>query len=142
MRFEVEVLIDRPVEDVFGFYTDVTKWSLWNRLIREASASETPWRSGTEIQAVVYGRPYTSKIIVVETNRKVTSKTTSGPFPTYLEVTVTFEKVNGRTRLRGVGLGEPRGPFKLVDPLLARGAQRQFQSQFNRIKQNLERTST
>lgn len=138
MRFEVEVLIERPVEDVYAFYTDVATWPLWNKLIREPSASETPWRLGTQIQAIVFGRAYTSKIIAVETNRKVTSKTTSGPFPTYLELTATFEKVNGRTRLKGLGQGEPRGLFKLIDPILAKGAQRQFQAQFNRIKHNLE----
>lgn len=138
MMFEVEVTIDRPLEDVFDFYTDVTKWPLWNTLIREASASETPWRSGTEIQATVYGRRYTSEIIEVDPDRKVRSKTTSGPFPTYLQLTVTFEKINGRTRLKGLGLGEPRGLYKLLDPILALGARRQFQAQFDRIKQNLE----
>ena len=84
MRFEVEVLIERPVEDVYAFYTDVAKWPLWNKLIREPSAAETPWRLGTQIQAIVFGRPYTSKIIAVETNRKVTSKRRPDHFPPIL----------------------------------------------------------
>jgi len=60
----------------------------------------------------------------------------SGPFP--LQVTVTFEPLEGGTRVNTTIEGEPGGFFKLAEPLIVSVSKRQSQSDLDNLKDLME----
>jgi hypothetical protein len=76
------------------------------------------------------------EITEFEPNRKFTLRSMSGPFP--LQATVTFEGIEGGTQVNAIIEGEPGGFFKLAEPLIVSIAKRQFQSDFDNLKDLME----
>ncbi len=71
-----------------------------------------------------------------EPNRSFTERTKSGPFP--VESRMTFERVEGGTRVTGTLVGEPGGIFKLAKPLLVSMIKRQFEADLANLKDLME----
>ncbi len=139
VKIDISVTINRPPEDVWAYLDDPSNWPEWNAVILESNASELPLRVGTKIESVAkfLGRRLTStfEITEYEPGRKVVSRTTA-PFP--LTQTYIVEPAAGRTRVSGTLEGEPGGFFKLGEPILARIAKKQVDSQFETLKEILE----
>ncbi len=140
VRVELSAEIKRPVEEVFAYATDNDKVTEWNSLVLESSASPPgPLRLGSKVHNVgkFLGRRIDSTFEVTEyeTNKKISFRSTS-PFP--LEQTMTFEPVDDGTKVTGLGIAEPGGFFKLAEPILGRIAKKQFQAQFDTMKEILE----
>ncbi len=77
------VVIDRPVEDVWKFMTDVSKKPKWGDVGQELKqTSEGPFGAGMTLQlsGAFLGRhvAYDLRITDVERNRKFTAEFTSG----------------------------------------------------------------
>jgi hypothetical protein len=66
----------------------------------------------------------------------VSRKSTAGPFP--FEIHVGFEPAEGGTQINASIDGEPRGFFKLAEPLLERALKRQFDSDLANLKDMME----
>ncbi len=140
IKFNVSVVIHRPVEEVFAYSNDTSHWAEWIPGLIEVSAPEGPLHAGTRIGEVFkfLGRPIESTFEVVEyePNRRVTFRTVAGPIP--MTGTQTYEPVDGATRLTMSGEGEAGGFFKLAEPVVAQMTRRQFQTSLDNLKDLLE----
>ncbi|HEX9038527.1 MAG TPA: SRPBCC family protein [Ktedonobacterales bacterium] len=138
---EFSIVINRPVEEVFAFVGNPENYPKWFSGSREVKiTSAGPIGVGTTFRTVIslLGRRIEGDIEFTEyePNRSFTEKTTSGPFP--VESRVTFERVEGGTRITDTQLAEPGGFFKLAEPLLARLIKRQIEADLANLKDLLE----
>ncbi len=139
--FDVSTTIKRPVADVFAVLSNVANNPKWSSVALEAKqTSPGPIGVGTTARFVgkVLGRRIESDFEVTEfePNRKFASLSKSGPIP--LQVTVTFEPIEGGTRVNTTIEGEPGGFFKLAEPLMVSMGKRQFQSDLDNLKDMME----
>lgn len=140
-RAEVSTTIKRPVEDVFAVVSDPESSPKWSAASLESTkTSAGPIGVGTTARAVskLLGRRIESEMEMIEfePNRRFTTRSKSGPFP--IQATVTFEAVNGSTRVNATIEAEPGGFFKVAEPLIVSIAKRQFQSDFDNLKDLME----
>jgi uncharacterized protein YndB with AHSA1/START domain len=138
--FDIVVEIDRPVEEVFQYFTDVVRIPEWNGVVEKATPSEHPIRVGSTVQIRIrlLGRRIdaTQEIREYEPNRKVVIRTTA---PFTVTDTWMFEPLGaGRTRLTYGSVGEVSGFFKLADPIVVRVAKKQLTAQLETLKELLE----
>ena len=144
-RFDVSTTIKRPVEDVFAVMSNVENNPKWSSVALEAEqTSPGPIGVGTTARVVakVLGRRMESDFEVTEfePNRKFVSQSKSGPFP--LQLSVTFEPIEGGTRVNTTIEGEPGGFFKLAEPLVQRAIKREMEANFATLKDILEAGSS
>jgi uncharacterized protein YndB with AHSA1/START domain len=139
VKFEISTHINRPVSEVFKYMSDPTKLPEWNTVVEEATPSETPVKLGTKIavKARFLGRKIDSPSVVTEyeLNKRYTNKSEK---PFALTITNTFEAEGGGTKVVAIFDGEPGGFFKIGEPILARIAKKQFQTQLETAKELLE----
>jgi uncharacterized membrane protein len=140
-RLEHSVVINRPIEQVFEYVTNIENAPKWkSRLLEIKRTSEGPVGVGTTQTSVgqfLMWRPQTNvEITEYAPNRKVGFKTTSGPVSAMGEFT--FESVEGGTRVTLVSGMKPTGFLKLVGPILARWPQSHLETEFAKLKELLE----
>ena len=141
VEVEVSAVINRPVEEVFAFVTRIENWNQWDTQLAEVKkTSEGPVGVGTTWQEVRHfmGRRMesTNEITEYEPNRKLSFKSTSGPFP--VEGGYTFESVEGGTKFTVKGQAETGGFFKLADPIVRRAVKGQLETINANLKELLE----
>ena len=144
VRVEHEVVVGRPVSEVFAYLTDVTNLPEWQGGVIEArqdsQGSVTTGTRFTEVRKFL-GRQVESTVEVTEyePDRKFSLRTVSGPVPFTVEHT--FAERDGGTAIHIVGQGEPGGFFKMAEPLVGRQAKRMFEHDFSTLKDLLEARS-
>ena len=131
MRAELTIEIARTPEDVFAYLTDVSHLPAWQSGVR--SATERDGR--IEESRSLLGRDFDTSLEIVEseTPRVFTLRALDGPVP--FTVRHELEPTDGGTRLTVTAEGDVPG---FAAGLLARGAERQFRKDFDRLKQILE----
>jgi carbon monoxide dehydrogenase subunit G len=138
------VIIERPVEEVFGFVVDLSNISSTDPSVQSVEkTSEGPIDAGTTFRmrqkAPPLGRVREASVryTAVEPNRKIEFEAMVGPIsPT---ASLTFEQVaNGGTRVTFRGKPNPVGPFKLLSPLIGRQGQRKWDKRLAHLKSTLE----
>jgi uncharacterized membrane protein len=144
LRIEKSIVINRPVEEVFAFVAPGENWSLWaTELVEAKKTSEGPLDVGTTYTHVaqMLGRRIENgyEVTEYEPNKKVSMKSTSGPIPA--EPSLTFESVEGGTKLDLTVEAEIAGFFKLAEPVVARMMGRQQDANFANLKDLLESQS-
>jgi len=140
-RVEASVVIKRPIEEVFAFASNPENDMEWESDVSEVEkTSEGPIGVGTTYRGVMHflGQriDWTLEVIGYDLNRKVEFKIDAGPLQ--LEETVTFEPVDGGTRVTAVYEGDPGGFFKLAVPVVVRMFQGQIQGNLDNLKSVLE----
>ena len=138
--FEIQVEIDRPVEEVFQYFTDIARIPEWNSMVMEVTPSAHPIRVGStaQIRMRLLGRTIeaTQEVLEYEPNHRVVVRT---PAPIAVTDTWMFESLGaGRTRFTYRSVGETSGFFKLADPIVARVAKKQLTAQLETLKELLE----
>ncbi len=141
IKMEHSVVINRSIEEVFAFVTDVEKWPQWRAEVVEVKkSSEDPVGVGTTFSGVgrFLGRRLENinEVTQYEPNRKFGFKTTSGPVS--MQFTDTFESVEGGTKVSLAMEGETGGFFKLAEPIMSRMVRRQFKNNYANLKDLLE----
>lgn len=141
IKVEVSIVINRPVEEVFAFLSDLEGNSKWRPgQIEAKKTSESPIGVGTTYRTVnnVLGRRMEGEMQVTayEPNRQYTVKSKSGYFP--FEARRIFEPVEGGTRVRFVVEAEPGGLFKLAEPLVESMARRRLEADVATLKDLME----
>ena len=139
--FTCEVTIDRPVEAVYSFVNEPSNNVKWQTSTVEVSPlTEGPPGVGTKATEVrqFLGRRFEWSYEVIEhvPNERSAVRFTSGPIPgggTWI-----FEPLDGRTRFTWVVNMEASGFFKLAEPVFARLARREVQSNCGHLKDLLE----
>jgi uncharacterized protein YndB with AHSA1/START domain len=140
-KAEVSTTIKRPVEDVFAVLSNPEDSPKWSSAALEAKiTSAGPIGVGTTGRFVskFLGRRIENESVVTEfePNRKYSWQSKSGPFP--FQASMTFEGTAGGTRVNATIEAEPGGFFKLAEPLIVRMAKRQFQGDFDNLKDLME----
>lgn len=141
LKIEHSLVINRPVEEVFEFMTDPEKTPQYESgLLESGLTSEGPVGVGTTYREVrqFLGKRMESinEVTEYEPNSKFGFKTSSGPIP--VEGNVTFESVEGGTRVSVIGQGEAGGFFKLAESIVGRMARRQLVADYANLKDLLE----
>ena len=141
-KIESSVTVNRPMEQVFDFVTDIRNATKWITGVFEAAqTSPGPMGVGTtyRFNVEVMGRKLetTGEVAVYDRPRKYAWKGTSGPFP--MSGSTTCEAVAGGTRVTDTIEAEPGGFFKLAEPLLMMQMRGQMEKDMKKLKELLEK---
>ena len=140
---ESTVIIERPVEEVFGFVLDLTNIPSTDPSVKSVEkTSEGPIEAGSTFlmrqEAPPLGkiREATVRYTAVEPNRNIEFEAMVGPItPT---ARLTFEQANGGTKVTFRGEPNPVGPLKILSPLISRQGQRMWDKRLAGLKSTLE----
>jgi hypothetical protein len=145
---EGEIVIERPVEDVFDFIADERNEPRFNsRMIRAELLTPEPVGAGSQFLAEsrMMRRTFdvTVEYTVFERPRLLGSRSRSTPKgregrPLLIEGSLTFEPVPEGTRMRWSWQVETPGALRLIAPLLAWMGRRQEQKVWTALKRLLE----
>jgi uncharacterized membrane protein len=139
--FELSIVINRPVEEVFGFLANLEndiKWrSEWVET-RNSSGGNPGVGATFCLTGEFLGRrvPTIYEVIEYEPNRSAAWKTVSGPLP--LKFRRTFERGEGGTRFTIKYEVEVRGLFNLLMSFLAGTVKRQHEGDLREVKELME----
>jgi uncharacterized membrane protein len=136
-----EILIERPVEEVFDYVADQRNEPIYNpQMLQSEKITDGPIGVGTRFRAVAKsGRRAVEMLIeVTEFQRpgRLGSRTTMSSVG--VDGGLTFEPVAGATRMSWSWKVSPRGPLRLLGPLVARLGRRQEQTIWAELKAQLE----
>ena len=136
-----EVLINRPVELVFDYVADQRNELAYNpRMLRSEKITDGPIGVGTRFRATARsGRRAVQMLIeITEYDRAkwLGSQTTMSSVG--VNGGLTFEPVDGATRMSWSWEVSPRGLLRLLGPLIARQGRRQEQTIWTGLKAQLE----
>ena len=139
MRFDLEVRIERPVEAVFAYVSDVTKLPEW-----QESAVSAEWiEKGTRFRErrSLLGRTAELELEVTafEQDRRFDVKSVSGPVR--FEIHHRFKAEGDATVLRLTADAAIAGALRFAARMAQGQAERQFRSDLERLKEILERAS-
>jgi hypothetical protein len=125
-RIEGEIMINRPVEEVFDFVADVRNEPRYNpRMVRAEMLTPEPVGLGSRFRAEMRTRPRR----LASTSRWSTMEVRGG---------LTFDPVPGGTRMRWSWDVAPRGLLKLMSPLVVPVGARQERAIWTGLKRLLE----
>jgi hypothetical protein len=138
---EGEIVIHRPLEEVFDFVADERNEPRYNSRRRGADKlSDGPIGVGTQFRAEIGGLGRTMEMITAITTyerpRRFGSRTRLLLMDT--EGTLTFYSIPEGTLMRSSWEMEPRGMFKLLSPIMAGIGLRQEQADWEGLKRLLE----
>jgi uncharacterized membrane protein len=140
---ESMVIIERPLEEVFGFVVDLSNIPSIDLSVQSAEkTSEGPIDAGTTFQMRQKAPPLEKvrvasvRYTAVEPYRKIEFEAMVGPISP--AASFTFEQVNGGTKVTFRGEPNPVGPLKVLAPLISRQGQRVWEKRLARLKSTLE----
>jgi uncharacterized protein YndB with AHSA1/START domain len=139
--FTVETQIARPVHDVFAYATDPDRLSTWQtNTVTAERQDDGPYGVGSrlrEVHRAPGGKELESIVEVVEytPDRVFALEVKEG---TPIHARMTFDPVDGGTRVRFRAHGKLTGPGRLMEPLLGRVLRKQFTQQVASLKRVLE----
>jgi len=141
ISINLNALILRPVKDVFDFIAAPENNPQWQYgSLGSVQLSSGDMQVGTLFSSIGYfmGRRIQSDFEVTEfeTNKSYGFETISGPIQ--LQTSYNFEVVDRGTNVIASSLINPGGFFKLVDPIVARAAKKQFKENLIMLKELLE----
>ena len=139
--FEMSVEINRPVEEVFSFFSNLDNRRQWILGLEELEqTSEGPVGVGTTwrdtVRAMGRRMESTAEITGYEPNKQWKEKGSSGSIQG--EVNITFDSVEGGTRVSGLADLKIGGFLKLASPIVTRTLKKRMQADINRLKAVLE----
>ena len=140
-RIEINLVISRPVEEVFAFVSNSENLPRWRSTSLEVKKTSTgPLGVGSTFKGrfTFLGRQFDGNLVVTahEPNRVYVSKIAEGPFP--LETGYTLEPVENGTHVTFVVEGAPGGFFKFAEPLVVSMAKRAYEADLHNLKEMLE----
>jgi hypothetical protein len=138
---EGEIIINRPVEEVFDFVADERNEPSYNpQMLRAEQISAGPIGFGTRFRAESrsMGRTVgmTIELTAFERPRRLASATHLSTME--IRGTLTFDSVPEGTRMRWSWELEPRGMLKLMKPFVVRMGRRQEETTWAGLKRFLE----
>ena len=140
INVQVNIVINRPLEEVFVFLSNLENNLKWRSgMIKAEKISEGPIGVGTTYRMInnFFGRRVEGEAVVTEyeLNRKYATMNKSGlPIKTQR----VFEPVEGGTRVTFSVETEVGGFFKLVEPLMARIGKRRLEADAVMVKELIE----
>ncbi|HET7518364.1 MAG TPA: SRPBCC family protein [Actinomycetes bacterium] len=140
-RIQGEIMINRPVEEVFDFVADERNEPRYNpAMVRAELLTPEPVGLGSRFRAEMRTRPrpvvMTTENTGYERPRRLASTTRLSTMD--IQGALTFDPVPGGTRMRWSWQLQPRGLLKLMSPLLVRMGARQERAIWTGLKRLLE----
>jgi hypothetical protein len=145
MRIQHEVVIGRPLEDVWAFMEDFHIFRRWQSgLVAMQQISAGQMGAGARLALVhqFLGRrlDLIVEVTAYEPGRVFAAKVTAGPVR--FRGTWRYELLDGtRTHISGLIEGETEGFFKLAESLVAHAAKRQIDADCATLKELVEASS-
>ena len=137
MRFDLEVTIARPVEDVFAYVSDVTHLPEWQESAVAAGWIEPGKRFRERRSFLGRTAELELEVTACEPNRRFDVKSASGPVR--FEIRHAFVRSDGSTQLRVSAEAAVGGALRFAAGMAKKQAERQFRSDLERLKELLER---
>jgi uncharacterized membrane protein len=140
-KIERSVVIDRSVDEVWGFVHDVANDRLWQTtLVESEQLTDGPMGVGTRVREV---RQFLGlkvelawEVTEFEPKRRSAIKGISGPVP--LSGRYLLEPLDTGTRFTVSGELDAHGLFKLAEPVFARITSRELEANLGHLKDLLE----
>jgi uncharacterized membrane protein len=140
-RVDGEIVIDRPVDEVFDFVADESNEPRYNPKMRLAEKiSEGPIGIGTRFRAETVSMGRAIEIVIEFTDFERPRRIVEVARVPSMDIhgILTFEPVPGGTRMRWSWSLTPRGALKLLAPVIDRMGRRQEQAIWTGLKRVLE----
>jgi dehydrogenase/reductase SDR family protein 12 len=142
IRVEESIEIDRPLEAVFNYVSDVANYPQWmaDALEMRKDTAGSPHQDDSFTLAIKsVGRRFETPYerTSYEANRGYTDRAVGGPVSNQ-RWDSTFEEVPGGTRLTRVVEAEMSGILKLLEPIQKRSAERGLRRDLKTLKDVLE----
>jgi uncharacterized membrane protein len=142
MRSVTEVFhVSRPVDGVFNYISNMEHTPEWaNGVTSSVKQQEGPIGAGTDFLVTSKIGPKKAAVVYHLTNFELgRAFSANGDFGfVRFEETFHFSPEEDGTRIHAVLLIRPKGIMSLLAPLLAPLMERQFRSDYRRLKQRLE----
>jgi uncharacterized protein YndB with AHSA1/START domain len=144
MRVEGNIVIDRPLEEVFDFVADERNEPRYNsQMTRAEKISPGPIGVGTQFHSVMTGlggtADMTIEFTVFERPKRIAETTHLSNMDIRGELL--FERVPRGTRMTWTWDIQPRGLLMLMGPLIRLMGERQERTIWTGLKQVLEQTN-
>lgn len=141
IQVERSIIIDRPIEEVFAYVSDLRHAPEWQTgLLEVRRTTDGPPGPGTKYAFVrkFLGRKLeaSNEFIAYEPNALVTFRTTSGPMP--VEASYRFEPTAVGAKVTCTIEMRPGGFSSLAEPLIAASVRREMEAEFGYLKDLLE----
>jgi len=144
INLKEEIVIDRPVEEVFAFLTTLENIPKWQSALSSHVISSGPVGVGTRFEESfkMMGRivDVVCEIIEYERPQKMSWKSTSSQMIDF-ESRFLFDPANGRTRVRFEGGSSLKGLWRLVEPLAGGEFRRELKAELEKMKKVVEAAS-
>ena len=140
-RVKGELVIERPVEEVFDFVADERNEPRFNlRMARAEKVSPGPIGIGTRFEADMKAMGRLTRMAVEFTGFERPHRLASTTRLSWMDVhgNLTFDPVPEGTRMRWLWELRPRGLRRPAEPLIGRMGQRQEQETWTNLKRLLE----
>ena len=140
-RVERNIVIDRPIGEVWEYVNDPSNDVTWqSTLLESEQLTDGPVGVGTRVREVrqfLGVRIETAwEVKEYEPTSRSSIESVSGPVP--FKGSYVLESVNGGTKLTVVGELDAHGLFKLAEPVFARMTARELESNLGHLKDLLE----
>jgi len=141
VRAEESIFVERPVEEVFAYLTDLERVPEWQTnvlfLQLQSGGGLRPGAQLVELRKLL-GRKVESVVEVTEYEppHRYTIKVQSGPVP--FEISNVLSESGGGTRIDAVVEGEPGRFFGLVEWLVVKAVERELWNSLATLKDILE----
>jgi uncharacterized protein YndB with AHSA1/START domain len=145
MTIEGEIVIGRPIEEVFDFVADERNEPTFNaRMLRAEKVTQGPIGTGTRFLATMksMGRTFDITIEYTAYQRPTRLGSTSSTSSADTRGALTFEPHPGGTRMRWSWDVEPKGVSKLLTPLINRMGTHQEEVIWTNLRRLLEAMPT
>ena len=140
IKVEKSVFINKPVEQVFGYIVtegNGTKWQVGVDEVIDEGPRNTVGSRYTEVRKFM-GKEMRSTVELTKfvPNARYAGKVLQGPVPYTFDMT--FESVDGGTRVTTCVDGEPKGFFKLAENMVASQLEKSLTEDGQKLKEILE----
>jgi uncharacterized protein YndB with AHSA1/START domain len=140
LKVEKSIFINKPVEEVFNFVTaagNYTKWQAGVTEVIEGGVRNTVGSQFTEVRKFM-GQKMRTTLELTECvpNAQWAAKVVKGPVP--YEVNMTFQPVEGGTKVTTYVNGEPKGFFKLAEGMVAGQLEKSLAEDGKKLREILE----
>jgi uncharacterized protein YndB with AHSA1/START domain len=140
-RIDGEILIGRPIGEVFDYVADQSNEPQYNpQMVRAEKITPGPVRKGTQFRSAVASRGRATEMLIEYTayDRPRLLESTTTMTQADINYTLRFEPAAAGTRMRWSGQVRPKGTFRLLGPVITWLGSRQEQRIWANLKQHME----
>ena len=141
MRVEGDILINRPIEEVFDFVADESNEPQYNpKMTWAEKVSPGPIGVGTTFRSVMTGIGRAAEMTIHFTAFDRPRRIAETTHMSNMEINgvLLFERTRDGTRMKWIWNLEPRGFYRLLGPLVRRVGERQELAVWTSLKRTLE----